>query len=125
MNRNLETIVSAYFAALFFTDAGEPEQKLTGEEEIPESERAAVRADVSRFLGMAGPLLGEEWTDEQIGHDLWLTRNGHGAGFWDRRLPNGDALSMIARRMGEVWPGLNDGGQLCDCASPEAYEVQA
>jgi len=22
----------------------------------------------------------------QIGHDLWLTRNGHGAGFWDRGL---------------------------------------
>lgn len=22
--------------------------------------------------------------DSQHGHDLWLTRNGHGAGFWDR-----------------------------------------
>ncbi len=22
--------------------------------------------------------------DEYIGHDIWLTRNGHGAGFWDR-----------------------------------------
>jgi hypothetical protein len=21
--------------------------------------------------------------DEQAGHDFWLTRNGHGAGFWD------------------------------------------
>lgn len=21
--------------------------------------------------------------DSRIGHDLWLTRNGHGAGFWD------------------------------------------
>jgi hypothetical protein len=21
--------------------------------------------------------------DEQIGHDFWLTRNGHGAGFWE------------------------------------------
>jgi hypothetical protein len=20
----------------------------------------------------------------QVGHDFWLTRNGHGAGFWDR-----------------------------------------
>lgn len=25
------------------------------------------------------------WDDEQAGHDFWLTRNGHGAGFWDRR----------------------------------------
>jgi hypothetical protein len=23
-------------------------------------------------------------TDEHHGHDFWLTRNGHGAGFWDR-----------------------------------------
>lgn len=22
--------------------------------------------------------------DERAGHDFWLTRNGHGAGFWDR-----------------------------------------
>jgi hypothetical protein len=28
-------------------------------------------------------------SDEQNGHDFWLTRNGHGAGFWDRGL--GDA----------------------------------
>lgn len=26
------------------------------------------------------------WTDEQAGHDFWLTRNRHGAGFWDRGL---------------------------------------
>lgn len=25
--------------------------------------------------------------DEQAGHDFWLTRNHHGAGFWDRGLP--------------------------------------
>ena len=24
------------------------------------------------------------WSDEQAGHDFWLTRNGHGSGFWDR-----------------------------------------
>lgn len=24
------------------------------------------------------------WTAEQFGHDAWLTRNGHGVGFWDR-----------------------------------------
>lgn len=23
-------------------------------------------------------------TEEQAGHDFWLTRNGHAAGFWDR-----------------------------------------
>jgi hypothetical protein len=27
---------------------------------------------------------GNEW--DYMGHDFWLTRNGHGAGFWDRQL---------------------------------------
>jgi hypothetical protein len=34
---------------------------------------------------------------EQVGHDFWLTRNGHGAGFWDRNLGvTGDKLSEAA-----------------------------
>lgn len=36
----------------------------------------------------------EDYTAEQAGHDFWLTRNGHGAGFWDRGLEDvGKALS--------------------------------
>lgn len=39
-----------------------------------------------------------------FGHDLWLTRRHHGAGFWDRNeLPSalGDALTDAAHAMGE------------------------
>ena len=39
----------------------------------------------------------------QAGHDFWLTRNGHGAGFWDRGLGElGERLSEAARKCGEV-----------------------
>jgi hypothetical protein len=43
-----------------------------------------------------------EW--ERAGHDLWLTRNGHGAGFWDGDWPKpyADVLTMNARNLGEV-----------------------
>jgi len=49
----------------------------------------------------------EYWTDEQFGHDLWLTRNGHGAGFWDRYSVGrgaeiGDILTDIAKTFGSV-----------------------
>ena len=41
-----------------------------------------------------------------MGHDLWLTRNGHGAGFWDRKELEegdlGDKLTAIAKGMKEV-----------------------
>jgi hypothetical protein len=46
---------------------------------------------------------GEHYTaDERNGHDLWLTRNGHGAGFWDRGYPKdvGERLSKAAEAMG-------------------------
>ena len=46
--------------------------------------------------------------DGQIGHDLWLTRNGHGCGFWDdyklehyETEATRDALDSIAHEMGE------------------------
>lgn len=36
-----------------------------------------------------------DWSAEQAGHDLWLTRCGHGAGFWDRDKPHGDELTAL------------------------------
>lgn len=42
-------------------------------------------------------------TREQAGHDFWLTRNGHGAGFWDRGLGElGDRLSEASKLYGSV-----------------------
>lgn len=41
----------------------------------------------------------------QMGHDLWLTRNGHGTGFWDRNelYSNTEAriFDALATAMGE------------------------
>lgn len=37
------------------------------------------------------------------GHDLWLTRCGHGAGFWDRGIGDiGEMLSDAASKLGEA-----------------------
>lgn len=48
------------------------------------------------------------WGPEQMGRDLWLTRNGHGAGYWDRGRPYGDELSDIAKGMGESYAIVGD-----------------
>jgi hypothetical protein len=38
---------------------------------------------------------------ESAGHDYWLTRNGHGAGFWDRGIGElGDKLTIAAKSNG-------------------------
>ncbi len=41
---------------------------------------------------------------EQAGHDFWLNRNGHGAGFWDGDWPEPAATTLDAasKAFGEV-----------------------
>jgi hypothetical protein len=47
---------------------------------------------------------------DHLGQDLWLTRNSHGTGFWDRGLPLtlGDDLTKAAHNAGPVDLYLND-----------------
>ena len=63
------------------------------------------------FLDMANGLIGESGLDMgQVGHDFWLTRNGHGAGFWDRGLGQiGRDLTKAAKSFGTQDLYINDG----------------
>jgi hypothetical protein len=48
-----------------------------------------------------------------IGHDLWLTRNHHGAGFWDRGFgAAGESLTKIAHALGSSDAMANDDGKV-------------
>jgi hypothetical protein len=54
-------------------------------------------------------------SDEQIGHDLFLTRNRHGAGFWDRDCLSKDIrdkLTQIAHDLKEVDVYAGDDGKI-------------
>ncbi len=53
--------------------------------------------------------------EEKAGHDFWLTRNGHGAGFWDRDTldkATRDKLTEAAHAFGECDLYVGDDGQL-------------
>lgn len=72
------------------------------------------RADCRTFCNDYRHLL-EEVIDlydiEQAGHDFALTRNGHGAGYWDRDDLSpvlADAITEAAKLQGEVYCYLND-----------------
>lgn len=51
---------------------------------------------------------------DYLGHDFWLTRNGHGAGFWDGRLSKalGMALTDAAHKTGERSLYVSDAGTI-------------
>lgn len=62
-------------------------------------------------------LTDEEWgdlEDEDLGHDFWLTRNRHGAGFWDGDYPKevGSLLTDISHSFPEVSPYVGDDGRI-------------
>jgi hypothetical protein len=76
----------------------------------PEALETVIK-DCETFQTLAKPWLTFAGDDSQNGHDLWLTRNGHGCGFWDRGYskPVSDKLSEIAESMGEQWPHAHNG----------------
>lgn len=53
-----------------------------------------------------------DWS--QVGHDLWLNRNGHGCGFWDGDWPEPEAskLSAAAKKFGERSLIVTDEGKI-------------
>lgn len=53
-------------------------------------------------------------TLEHIGHDFWLTRNGHGAGFWDGDYPEdlGQRLTEASKAFGSFDLYIGDDGKL-------------
>lgn len=94
---NIENMTRHYLICALWSSVGDDgrllDDTLTLEDFAPEAIEQA-KADCAAFVEAAGNLL-NEWTDEQAGHDLWLDRNGHGAGFWDRQKDAGEALSNL------------------------------
>ncbi len=73
-----------------------------GPEDLTDDTRDEMAADCSAFYDANAEDL-VTLTAEQAGHDFWLTRNGHGAGFWDRGLGElGERLADAARVYGGV-----------------------
>lgn len=78
----------------------------------PATVRQAIE-DCRRFANEAGEMLEEHPDPTMWPHDFWLTRNGHGAGFWDGDWPiNGDALTELAKTFGEVFLYVGDDGAI-------------
>ena len=76
--------------------------------------RAKMLADVTAFVKANELALNDSGLqDAQIGHDFWLTRNGHGAGFWDRDLGAiGDQLTTACKVFPEVCLYVGDDGKI-------------
>ena len=85
-------------------DGGDPLDDNYGVDDIEPDAIAAAELDCDRFRELAGDLLDERSNTSQGAHDFWLTRNGHGAGFWDGDWsePHATKLDDGAKDYGEI-----------------------
>lgn len=79
--------------------------------ELVRSECKAFQELAKNELDKAYAGINDIYYDEsQAGHDFWLTRNGHGAGFWDRGLEYvGACLTAHAKTFGSQDPYSHEG----------------
>lgn len=113
----LDSFTQAYIQAAYFTEEERLREEL-GEHRDPNftdlapETLAAIIADCAKFLKdnehlikLGARPLSDDIADEMVfaGHDFWLTRNGHGAGFWDGDWPEPYAtqLDNSAKAFGE------------------------
>lgn len=129
-NTELDEFTTAYITcALCLSNnnsdesGGEPLDKNHTIDDLPEDTIKRMREDCAKFQKDNAAMLTEayssrksitrKYTESSAGHDFWLTRNGHGAGFWDRDLGDvGGKLTEASEAAGECDLYVGDDGKV-------------
>jgi len=97
--------ITAYLEAIDFTELGGDGQPPIGSEIDEDFLRESI-IDCLAFYKRIECYL-SSGNIGNAGHDVWLTRNGHGVGFWDKTEVYGDTyakkFTKIAESFGEVY----------------------
>lgn len=109
----MDEMLTAYIEAALWSSLDDNEKPLDENydlEDISKSCLAKMREDVADFLQECRDLIGDDFA--QAGHDFWLTRNGHGAGFWDGDWPeeDGKKLTSVSKGYGSFDLYVGDDG---------------
>lgn len=106
---SLEEMVDAYLIAALWaeTDAdGNPLEKTFDVSDFSSKARGQAEAECAEFLLKAGDAIQDLNNDSQVGHDFWLTRNGHGVGFWDRENIYGPDMAQFLTAVAKDFPEI-------------------
>jgi hypothetical protein len=115
----LGIMIEAYLEAALWSstdDDGNPLDKKFDYSAWSAEAMMRARMDCEEFIEKAGDAL-DDVSMESVGHDFWLTRNGHGAGFWDRSETYGPDMAQFLTAVAKDFSPLNiwqntDGGLL-------------
>lgn len=115
----LAELLPAYFECMLWSsvdfETGEPLDESFSESDLSPEAIVDSTEDCKGFVAENWETIScmfDVMSPAQCGHDFWLTRNGHGAGFWDRGYPVdvGSKLSESAKVYGEIDPMPRDNG---------------
>lgn len=105
-------IETALWSSYDYENDDTPLDENFGPGDINPDTLAKIVADCRAFQEDHGHLF--EGREGRAGHDFWLTRNRHGAGFWDGDWPKdvGKELTDSAHIWGSVDLYVGDDGQI-------------
>jgi len=98
--RSLDRFTESYIEAALWSsvdDGGNPLDSQFFIDDLAPDTLAKIIDDCKRFQYNHAALITDE---KQAGHDFWLTRNHHGAGFWDGDWPEPSASTLTAASHG-------------------------
>jgi hypothetical protein len=99
----MNNFIRGYMDAMFWTEEAIIASDCTMFDLAKETQQS-IESDCDVFLSKASEKEQHLSDSEQAGHDFWLTRNRHGAGFWDGDYPDdiGDTLTELSQEFKEV-----------------------
>ena len=116
----LDGAFNSYIHAALWSSTDESEVPLDGTYDIDDFNKeslAIMRENFEKFFEDNYSLVTVEdirsgLTYDIFGHDFWLTRNGHGSGFWDKGYTNGETLTSLCEGYKEVNLIIGDDGKI-------------
>lgn len=112
---SLDAFTRAYIETALWSstdDDGEPLDGLYTIDDIAQDTFTAMIGDCRRFQADNADDIASD--PARAGYDFWLTRNGHGAGFWDGDWPQdaGQRLTVASHVFGPVDLHVGDDGYI-------------
>lgn len=120
----MDTFTRVYIEAALWSSTDDDGEPMDGiDAELAEETRWQMAEDCTAFQANNANLLSRWYaecgeTEERAGHDFWLTRCRHGAGYWDRWSSGtpqgkiGNELADKAREYGNVDLYVGDDGRI-------------
>lgn len=112
----MKDFIRAYIECALWCGVIDPAGEMvtgTSQYQLLSRARKALTRDALAFWKENEELIGRNTT--QAGHDFWLTRNRHGAGFWETDTwskEEGEALTKAAHAYGEQSLYTTDRGKI-------------